>query len=206
MRLTGNPLGPGDRASTQDLDDFDAGVAEGLDPQEETDRHRDTAVTHVSSPWNHRLCTVCGHSFRRGDRVRLGGGGTNDVTHLEPGLGCGVTSGTAGENSEKMNAADFASGVVAAWPPLDAVPVTRLGADAWQVARPAHGDRPPRCLYCGHTFRPGEHAVVCPCSPGRPHCAAAVHRDPVAGLICWESWRPEGRLTVCPVKLVPVRE
>ncbi|MGP4045115.1 hypothetical protein [Streptomyces sp. 2A115] len=195
---------------------FEAGMAAGLDPQEETVQAGETAVTHVSSPWNHRLCTTCGHTFRRGDPVRVGAGpltdggaAQDDVSHLDPALACaGVAEEESeGPHSDAMDSADFAAGLLATWPPVDGVPAVPLTADDWQVARPAvHGARPPRCLYCAHTFRAGEHVVLCPCSPGRPACGAAVHRDPAAGLVCWESWRPDGRLAVCPVKLVAVQE
>ncbi|MBT2510190.1 hypothetical protein J7I98_30920 [Streptomyces sp. ISL-98] len=198
---------------------FEAGMAAGLDPQEETGRTGETAVTHVSSPWNHRLCTTCGQSFRRGDPVRVGDGGAagsgvapDDVAHLDPALVCAAgpgeePEGPGGHSTDSTASTEFAAGVLATWPPVDGVPVAPLTADDWQVARPAvHGARPPRCLYCAHTFRAGEHVVLCPCSPASPACGAAVHRDPAAGLVCWESWRPEGRLKICPVKLVAVRE
>lgn len=196
-----------------DSDAFDEGMAEGLDPQQLPAHVGDSAVTHVSSPWNHRLCATCGQSFRRGDRVRLGGGGTGEVAHLDPGLDCAGgpvdprSGDDTGQTGRTADIADFAAGVLAAWPPLNDVPVVRLGTADWQVARlSVHGVRPPRCLYCGHTFRAGEHVVLCPCAPDRPACGSAVHRDPSAGLVCWENWRPEGRLAVCPVKLVAVPE
>ncbi|MFE9448062.1 hypothetical protein [Streptomyces sp. NPDC006739] len=195
---------------------FEAGMAAGLDPQEESVQSGRTAVTHASSPWNHRLCTTCGQTFRRGDTVRVGDAGTtgsgtaaDDVAHLAPALACAGAPHEApeGARADAADSAGFAAGLLATWPPVDGVPVTALTADDWQVARPAiHGARPPRCLYCAHTFRAGEHVVLCPCSPNRPACGAAVHRDPAAGLACWENWRPEGRLTICPVKLVAVPE
>lgn len=207
---------------TDDEDDvasdhaFAAGMAAGLDPQEETVQAGETAVTHISSPWNHRLCTTCGQTFRRGDTVRVGdgpvtstGAALDEVAHLDPALACarGADKAPEGSRTDSADAADFAAGLLAAWPPLDDVPAVPLTADDWQVARPSvHGARPPRCLYCAHTFRAGEHVVLCPCSPDHPACGAAVHRDPAAGLVCWESWRPEGRLAVCPVKLVAVSE
>ncbi|MFI0980889.1 hypothetical protein ACH4SP_28260 [Streptomyces sp. NPDC021093] len=188
---------------------FEVGMAAGLDPQEETGRTGESAVTHISSPWNHRLCTTCRHSFRRGDPVHLG----DDVAHLDPALECAgstsadPTSTSAAAPTGSSESAAFAAGVLATWPPVDGVPVVPLGTGDWQVADPVvHGARPPRCLYCAHTFRTGEHVVLCPCAPDRPVCGAAVHRDPAAGLVCWESWRPEGRLAVCPVKLVAVQE
>jgi hypothetical protein len=97
--------------------------------------------------------------------------------------------------------AAFASGLLASWPPAGDVPVVRLAPHAPQVARPDMGPNAPTCLVCGHTFRPGEHVVVCPCGMHRESCVAAVHRDPVAGLSCWDDWQPGGILTRCPVTL-----
>jgi hypothetical protein len=79
---------------------------------------------------------------------------------------------------------------------------TVLTADHPLARRPAPPFRRMTCMFCAHTFRPGETVIICPCSPGAPQCDAAVHRDPSRGLVCWESWHSGQRVKVCPVLLV----
>lgn len=162
-------------------------------------------VTTLISWWNHLLCDACGHTFRRGDRV-VRDAMTRTVRHLEPTLGCSERAGQASASaSDDGDVADpddlraFAEGLHKAWPPEIGVPVTHLSPDDWRVRRPPEPLERTRCLYCAHTFRPDEQVVICPCSPQSPVCGAAVHRDPIAGLVCWESWRPEGDVRSCPV-------
>ncbi|WP_322763384.1 hypothetical protein [Frankia sp. Cr2] len=242
MRLSSEPPGAGELAA------LEAGISEGLDPQPSGEALEGspvggdgsrTAVTHSESWWTHLRCRTCGHTFRRGDRVRVrGADDAGLVVHLDPALRCADKAATetatdkanetvngtaqdAGKDAEELAA--FAAGLLAAWPPAGDVPIVRLAPHALQVARPDLGpDAPkllnapksnapksnapkfldaPTCLVCGHTFRAGEHVVVCPCGMYRGFCVAAVHRDPVAGLTCWDDWRPDGALTHCPVTL-----
>ncbi|WP_322779707.1 hypothetical protein [Frankia sp. Cas4] len=222
MRLSSDPPGAGELAA------LEAGISEGLDPQPSGEALEGspvggdgsrTAVTHSESWWTHLRCRTCGHTFRRGDRVRVRGADDAAlVVHLDPALRCEGETATdtanrtangtaqdAGKDAEDLAA--FAAGLLDAWPPAGDVPVVRLAPHALQVARPDMGpDAPkfldaPKCLVCGHTFRAGEHVVVCPCGMYRGFCVAAVHRDPVAGLTCWDDWRPDGELTHCPVTL-----
>ncbi len=213
-----------DEAAVDEVAALETGVEEGFDPQPSgaaTDGADDgplgrdgsrTAVTHSESWWTHLRCTRCRHTFRRGDRVRLRGdaatGDAASVVHLGPALRCAdevagtrhpSSGGDAAGDAEELAA--FAAGLLAAWPPVGDAPVVRLAVHASQVARPDMGPDAPACLVCGHTFRPGEHVVVCPCGVHRAVCVAAVHRDPVAGLTCWDDWRPDGELTHCPVTL-----
>jgi hypothetical protein len=185
------------------------GIERGLEPQAAfaDDGATGVVITRSSSWWNFRRCKICGHTFRRGDRVLVDTVGRT-AQHLVPGLSCGTdpdavpggdgTSvahpGLAGRDRD-----DFALGLLETWPP--AVPVIRIGASDWRLPRPGGGRQAPTCLYCGHTFRPGEYVVVCPCRTPlgeKPACGAAVHRDPAAGMPCWENWQPGGALTVCP--------
>lgn len=184
---------------------FRAGLAEGLDPQPMiTETGTDgNAVTHTSSTWNHHICTTCGHSFRRGDVVTTDPE-TGRLRHLERALRCAVAGGEPRHGPDPDTAA-FAEGLLAEFPARGEAPVHQLAADAWQVARP--GDiRPPLCQECGHTFRAHEAVVICPCHPADPgECRSAVHRDPGAGLLCWERIAPTGIVDVCPWRLVRVR-
>lgn len=204
---------PRDGLNAQGAEDFSEeaelllGVEDGLDPQpaEEHIGVDGDVLTGPSSWWNHRLCTVCGHSFRRGDRVRVDRG-SRTVTHLDPALACVVADGDDAESAAVRGGGEttaLSEGLLDAWPPL--VPVTRIPRGDWRLPTPGTGLRAPVCLYCGHTFRAGEYVVVCPCRPEERVCGASVHRDPAAGLPCWERWRPDGKVTVCPVTLAKVR-
>ncbi|MPY58430.1 hypothetical protein [Streptomyces spongiae] len=213
MRLddpnAGRTTGDTDRATTS-AEEFEMllGIEAGYDPRPaEEDTDPDTpVVTGLSSWWNHRLCTVCGHSFRRGDRVRVDRA-SRTVTHLDPALHCAVPrerDSAAGSGDGDAETTAFSEGLLAAWPPP--VPLLRIPPGDWRLPNPQTGLRAPVCLYCGHTFRAGEYVIVCPCRPDERACGAAVHRDPAAGLSCWERWRPDGTVTVCPVTLARVRD
>ena len=187
---------------------FDAGLTDGLDPQPTGAEFGadGLAVTHSSSTWHHRSCTACGNSFRRGDLV-VRDATTGRVQHLDPSLRCAATDADSAGSQDgraESEAAAFAVGLLETWPPRNGMPVTRLSADAWQVAHPGRA-RPPLCQGCGHTFRAGETVVICPCNPPDPgECRTAIHRDPGMGLPCWEQTRPEGYVEVCPWRLVRV--
>lgn len=187
MRLTG-PAG-----------ELALGIEVGLEPQGTfaDDGASGVLTTRSSSWWNYRRCKTCGHTFRRGDRV-LVDAMARKVAHLVPGLACGADP--AGDPSAASDDRDeFTAGLLVTWP--TSVPVTRVAAGDWRVPRPDSPVRAPECLYCGHTFRPGEYVVICPCKAFRGEetaCGTAVHRDPAAGLPCWDNWQPAGQLTVCP--------
>jgi hypothetical protein len=189
---------------SEEVAEFWAGVREGEDPQspaDEFDVGRE-AVTQKSSPWaNSDPCRTCGQTFRRGDRVVVDERG---VRHLDPALGCALDR-PAGGADDAVEAREFSAGLLAAWPAAPGVDVVTLAAHDWHVARPGPW-RKPTCIQCGDTFRVGETVVLCPCRPGaggggwpQDRCGYAIHRDPAAGLPCWESWRPTGEVTLCPL-------
>lgn len=194
-------------------EEVEYGILLGLSPQPDQDAdHVDgVAVTRVSSWWNHLRCRLCGHTFRRGDRVRVS---TQDkiVVHLVPGLGCADTTETS-QAQEDIDA--FRAGLLDAWPAQPGLRLHQLTRDDWRIPRGPDDLREANvCLHCGHTFRAREMVVVCPCQPGltsagepnAPACGRAIHRDPALGLSCWESWRPDGRVSVCPVTQVKLSE
>jgi len=172
------------------------GISVGLEPQAAfaDDTASGVVITRSSSWWNRTRCRTCGHTFRRGDRA-LVSAAARTAQHLMPGLDCGVDPDTASALST-ADRDDFADGLLTTWPAN--VPVSRLAPDDWRIPRRGSGPASPTCLYCGHTFRAGEHVVICPCQPTMLTCEAAVHRDPAAGLPCWDRWQPTGRLAVCP--------
>lgn len=188
---------------------FERGLADGLDPQpvvdgDEGEQVDGRAVTQPSSPWVYLSCTGCGHTFRRGDVVERDRA-TGRVRHLDPALHCAGPAASGSEDAPVAVAEQFARGLLEAWPTRDEVPVTVLKAGDWHLPDPAGGGRPPLCQGCGHTFRESESVVVCLCHPHDPgECRTAIHRDPRAGLPCWENTHPSGQVGICPWRLVRV--
>jgi hypothetical protein len=185
------------------------GITLGLTPRQDLDEADGETVTMLSSWWNHLRCTRCGHTFRRGDRVRVSQR-TRTAEHLVAGLNCGQAADAEAAASAGTDVAAFREGLLAAWPAPEGTRIMRLPAGDWRIpSGPADVRDSNACLQCGHTFRAGEYVVVCPCRPtlpllpgGTPRpagCGRAVHRDPAIGLSCWESWRPDGSVAVCPV-------
>lgn len=198
-------------ADGSDVAAFRLGEQSAFEPPPDMAGPDAEVTTTKDSWWNHLICSTCRHTFRRGNRVRHDPGSAS-VVHLDPALGCAVVppppsparrtrSAPAGGSAVSVpdDAVQFAEGLALTWPPAGKVPVTRLAADDWRTVRPLPPLERTRCLYCAHTFRDGEHVVVCPCNPRNPTCGAAVHRDPAVGLVCWESWQPDGQVRQCPV-------
>jgi hypothetical protein len=179
--------------------ELELGISVGREPQAafSEDTVSGVVITRSSSWWNKQRCKTCGHTFRRGDRV-LVDSVARTAQHLVPGLHCGTDPGDPGTTT--ANGADdrdaFADGLLSTWPAN--VPISRLAPTDWRIPRGGGQQAAPACLYCGHTFRPGEYVVICPCQPSKQACGTAVHRDPAAGLPCWDRWQPTGKLTVCP--------
>ena len=200
MRLTSGE----DPASLGPAAELNLGREMALEPQARfaDDGTSGEADTRSSSWWNYLRCQTCGHTFRRGDLVHVDAA-ARTVRHLTPGLACGVDPGPAAATGGDRD--EFSAGLLAFWP--STAPVTRIEAGDWRLPRPRSPWRAPTCLYCGHTFRAGEYVVICPCQADqrRPAaCGTAVHRDPAAGLPCWDNWQPSGRLNICPMTLAMV--
>jgi hypothetical protein len=191
---------------------FSAGIEAGLFPRP-AEKTIGVGLTTGSSHWLGDRCARCGHTFRRGDQVRVTADGS--VLHLHPALDCGqlaeVQGGEAGTADDAHRRGPrgpesvlaFTASLLAAWPPTNGAPVVILSAGDWQVTRPTSGPSSPTCPVCGHTFRAGDAVILCPCSdreddPRRSFCQLPVHRDPAAGLTCWDDWCPDGRLVRCP--------
>jgi hypothetical protein len=184
--------------------EFALGAAEGVEQRASfgKDATSGVTITRSSSWWNHRRCKTCGHTFRRGDRA-LVDPIERTAQHLVPGLVCGTDPEPAAAQDAATTGqerAEFAAGLLTTWQPT--VRLTLLKPGDFRIPRPGSTVQAPTCLYCGHTFRAGEYVVVCPCrtAVGAPAaCDLAVHRDPAAGLACWETWQPGGELIVCPL-------
>jgi hypothetical protein len=203
LTATGRIDPPPDPTTAEEAE-FEVGVAAAFDPQKYL--HGDVigaALTGVNSWWNHLLCDRCGHSFRRGERVVVTAA-PRTAHHADLPEECGADLGSESPApplaAETAAVADFSDGVEDAWP-SGGIPVRTLAAADWWVTRPPAPMQRTRCLVCAHTLRAGERVVVCPCSPERPECQAVIHRDPAAGLICWETWRPTGTVTSCPITM-----
>jgi hypothetical protein len=197
-------LSTADGALSPAAAEFALGEAEGVEERAAfgKDATSGVAVTRSSSWWNHRRCKTCGHTFRRGDRA-LVDPIARTAEPLVPGLRCGTGPWPAAAQDAAAagdDRAEFAAGLLETWRP--AVPVTLIMPGDFRIPRPGALMPAPTCLYCGHTFRAGEYVVVCPCKVTggeAPACDLAVHRDPAAGLPCWEIWQPGGVLSVCPL-------
>jgi hypothetical protein len=208
VRISDTPAAPPESTASEDEDlEFRLGQIDAASSWKQFGEDLAGAViTGINSWWNHLHCAGCGHTFRRGDRVEVDSR-ERTVYHLEPGLGCGPPGRPREDrpsepvpDDDPADVAEFSAGVLAAWP-LTGAPVRPLTEADWQVRRPEPPLRRPRCLVCAHTFRPGENVVICPCDRSRPVCGSAVHRDPARGLVCWEAWRPDGRVNACPITL-----
>lgn len=175
-------------------------MAKALDPQDDSAGHLDDEyLTQVTSLWHFQWCMTCGHTFRRGDQVRVDPV-SGRVWHLGHGLGCAVNDEENGD-SDAAELQEFLVGVDTVWPVAGDVPVVLTDDQPYLLAPPVGGLRRMVCLYCAHSLRPHELVVICPCAPWQRECRVAVHRDPGLGLVCWERWRPSGTLSVCPVTL-----
>jgi hypothetical protein len=183
-----------------ELDRFELGLAGPAQRPDRVIAVTGEQVTTLNSWWHTRHCERCGHTFRRGDRVSVGD--DREVLHLDPLLRCAAGGELADTASDVL---DFAEGVEAAWELRGDLPVRHTEDEPYLLAPPLGGFRRQQCLFCAHTFRPGELVIVCPCQGGqRQLCRRAVHRDPAQGLVCWESWRPDSSLRICPVTLTRV--
>lgn len=188
---------------------FEQGVSAGLDPDghplalERSAVHATVSgtpehhVTGVRSRWVSRRCPVCGHSFRLGDEVILYPDG--GVVHDTPGLRCASEAGqqAAGSTPTSGTYTDFFAGLNQACPLPASVPVVQLVAEHPLLVPPQRGHARRACRVCGHTFRPFDHVVICPCFPNAPRCAAVVHRDPWRQLYCWDEWQRAGNTKTC---------
>jgi hypothetical protein len=195
MRLTG------------DAAEFTAGIDDGFDPQPAGDDERaGELVTHAFSWWNTATCTGCGHTFRRGDRVRVDPV-RRVVGHLDAALGClisPVATDRPGGDGGTGPVRDFVAGVLAEFPLPPDLLATLTDDVRGLLAPPDRGFGRNACLVCGHTFRSGEFVIVCPCRPAGRRCRAAVHRDPIRGLVCRENWRAGTDVRTCPITLQKV--
>ena len=179
---------------------FEVGAAQGRDPA--NTGARGAARTTDHSWWFTAVCTVCRHTFRKGDAVWVDEvEGAVRVRHDSAALDCRSGVGAVSAVDERARAlidlfnrsADLAAG--------GAVRVhdrfaTRLGPH-----HPLLGQgRPERrkCMGCAHTFREGERVDFCPCRRSAQPCGAAAHRDPASGLDCFEVV-VEGGMDHCPV-------
>lgn len=205
MRLTGQEEGQSAIAPSGGVAaELALGIEAGLEPQAgfADDEASGVVTTRSSSWWNYRRCKTCGHMFRRGDRALINAV-ARTVQHLVPGLACGTDPDAAAVAAPGGDRDQFTAGLLATWPAN--VPLMQIEAGDWRLPRPGGTWQAPACLYCGHTFRVGEYVVVCPCQSDQglpPACATAVHRDPAAGLPCWDNWQPSGKLKICPTTTV----
>jgi hypothetical protein len=167
---------------------FKQGHLLGLDPEASAGERAAgpgprQATTSLRSHWLHNLCKVCGHTFRVGDDVLVG----DEVLHQMAELPCAGGPSRAGR-AATSDVGTFFAGLAEAWPMPAEVPLVRLEGGHPLLA-PTQGVFPRHaCRICGHTFRPFDHVVLCPCAPDAPTCMVAVHRDILRQLHCWDDF------------------
>lgn len=202
---------PGTRALGEgDAQRFEEGRAAGQYAQPASAATEGVMITTGNSPWLGIRCLTCNQTFRRGDRVRVSP--DQGTQHLElslhcapemPGDGPGTAEGADAAAAAAEAARRFTAGLLHEWPPINNAPVITLAESDWQVTKPNSGPASPVCPGCGHTFRAGDAVIICPCAETPDDvryrsCQLAVHRDPAAGLACWDDWCPGGQLKRCP--------
>lgn len=173
--------------------EFEQGLAAARDPANRAAVSGGLAVTTRDSLWFYRHCPICAHSFRDGDQVRITADG--EVRHHSALLPC--SGETVADTARPAELAAFFAGLDATWPPPAGLTLHRLETGHPLLAEPQGRLTRHACAVCGHTLRPHDQVVVCPCRPEQPMCRIAIHRDPMHGLNCWDAWCPEGRPHHC---------
>src|ERR1700733_1102809 len=76
-----------ERGGDSDVAAFRLGEQSAFEPPPDVVGADSAVITTQVSWWNHLVCETCGHTFRRGDRVRHDPGSA-EVAHLDPALFC----------------------------------------------------------------------------------------------------------------------
>lgn len=164
--------------------EFNKGQSAAMDPVNKTVNQDGHAITSLFSPWLHSHCPICKHSFRLGDEVFVTS--NDNVVHDGDELACRNNDSVIKHHSEESIA--FFQGLDATWPPPKGLPVVRLEKEHYLLEPPLASFKRHTCAVCCHTFRPGDIVIICPCSPDKPKCGIAVHRDSLHNLDCWGLW------------------
>ena len=175
------------------IKEFQAGVTEGQDPSllagQAAAAEGKVITTSIESDWLSKTCHKTGHTFRTGDEVIIDERGPRLAVDPEFRSAADLAEFVKGLNDGK---------------PRDDVEVTLL-APGHPLLQPSENLLQRKsCFVCGHTFRPAENVVICPCTRGgrvEPRmCERAVHRHPMLGLNCYDAWTSDERQTkYCPV-------
>lgn len=149
-----------------------------------------------------QTCPECHHTFRLGEEVMVDrdpSDGTYILRHRGRLLGCG-NAGTLDTHTSRL-AADFHRGLDESNPPSgDKHPVRLAPGHPLLGLHAGVGGRPPTrftCWVCDMTLRPGDLVIHCTCSPHRPYCMGAIHRDPERGNLCYDNWRAHNDTDPC---------
>jgi len=176
---------------------FRFGRLRGLDPTNSADG---PAKTTANSFWvveGRRTCDVCRHTFRVGDTVLVNQRDNDQppqVRHHSYELPCSGEI-VAGKAIDEESAARFYAAVDDHNPLKEGEIAIRLRPGNALVA-----DLPlrARCAGCGHTLRPFEVVVLCPCDIVKPRCRLPVHHDPARGSDCLANWLLGSTPEHCP--------
>ncbi|MEU9478249.1 hypothetical protein [Streptomyces sp. NPDC048191] len=189
--------------------DFELGLAGGLSEADETAEAGGpaTGVTVVTERLLDQLgrpgqiCRECHHTFRPGEEVTVGrdpATGSFTLRHRRRLLGCG--EGGAPDPHTARLAADFHRGLDETNPPSRDMSPRRLAPGDELLTVYENPGGPPfrfRCWACDMTLRPGDLVIRCTCSPDRPGCLGAIHRDPERGNLCYDNWRAHNSTNPC---------
>ena len=165
---------------------FERGLIEGRDPGMSLTASKGVLLTGLESYWLHMYCSRTGHTIRVGDAIEIGADGKPCLTVDPDAVG------------DARRITDFVAGLERVWPPPGDVPMRRIMPGDSLLAPPLRLIRRAACAVCGHTVRAFEQVILCPCQPLEPLCALAIHRDPMRGLNCFDSWNPGEELQYCP--------
>lgn len=202
--MTADPTGaPG---ATGTAAAFHAGYQSGRDPLGRPAAGH--ARTTIDSAWLYGPpCAECGHTFREDDPVWIelaDDGRIGTVVHHSEALPCRDGAAT-GEHINPEAAREFLNGLRAGIG--TGTHVRRLLPGHSLLADPVRtGQRREACMVCGHSLRPYESVVICPCDPDARRCRLAVHQDPVRGLPCYDEYYPDGKVKHCPMNHRKLRD
>lgn len=165
---------------------FTAGFARGREPERESGAVQVTARSLVTG----KVCPRCGHSFRIGELVMIGGL-ENDTLTAEHADGCPSAAVRATPREREVQHT-FTAVLKALFPSEAGGSPSRLNAKCLGLGLAYHPHRR-RCMLCAHTLRIGERVVLCPCGRDPVACGNSLHDDPARGLDCLTTWRSMGK-------------
>lgn len=160
-------------------------------------------TTTLTSPWLNDHCSGCGHTFRVGDKVREDSSGK--MRHDSFALPCSGVRGFAEIQPSERDIHDLITGMFETWPQAYAKPIVL--AEDHPLTRSRLNGKRANCPVCGHTLRPRDTVMVCPCHAIEGpkfhgiQCQIAVHHDALHGHFCFAEMLASLQSLRCPASL-----